>query len=136
MGPKPTSPSVPEGRRAKIGRVKGPRASTKASLTQRLNFRARERCPDLASVEIRFRANFSYVDGRQADGTALKLCRLRYRGSAHLWGFAFYRASHDDDEDAVLPNGMYDGSAEEAPDCACGLYLNDPSAWLPDTPTN
>jgi hypothetical protein len=31
---------------------------------------------------------------------------------------------------------MLAGSAEDALDCACGLYLNDPTAWLPDTPTN
>jgi len=116
--------------------VKGLPASTKTSLTQRLNARARDRWPDLAGVEVRFRANFAYVDGREADGTLLKLCRLRYGGSAHHWGFALYRASHDDYEDAVMPNGMLAGSAEEALDCACGLYLNDPAAWLPDTPTN
>lgn len=91
-------------------------------LTRRLNDRAR--------------ANFVYVDGRRADGTVLKLCRLRYGGSAHTWGFALHHASHDDYEDSVLPNGMPAGSAEAAFDCACGLYLNDPSAWLPDTPTN
>ena len=67
--------------------MKGPPASTKASLTQRLNARARERWPDLSGVEVRFRANFAYVDGREADGTVLKLCRLRYGGTAHLWGF-------------------------------------------------
>ncbi len=116
--------------------MKAPPASTKASLTQRLNARAKERWPDLAGVEVRFRANFAYVDGLEPDGTVLKLCRLRYGGSAHHWGFALYRASHHDYEDAVLPDGMLAGSAEEALDCACGLYLNDPSAWLPDTPTN
>jgi hypothetical protein len=31
---------------------------------------------------------------------------------------------------------MLAGSAEDAFDCACGLYLDDPSAWLPDTPSN
>jgi hypothetical protein len=31
---------------------------------------------------------------------------------------------------------MAAGSAEEALDCGCGLYLNDPSASLPDSPTN
>ena len=36
----------------------------------------------------------------------IKLCRLRYGGSAHTWGFAIYRASHDDYEDSYLPNGM------------------------------
>ena len=52
---------------------------------------------------IRFRANFAYVDGHERDGTVLKLCQLRYGGSAHLWGFAIYRASHDDYEDSHLP---------------------------------
>jgi hypothetical protein len=116
--------------------VKAPPASTKTSLTQRLNRRAHDRWPDLAGIEVRFRANFAYVDGRYADGTILKLCRLRYSGSAHTWGFALYRASHDDYDDNVLPTGMPAGSAEDALDCACGLYLNDPTAWLPDTPTN
>jgi len=116
--------------------VKAPPASTRTSLNQRLNHHARARWQDLAGVELRFRANFAYVDGRYADGTILKLCRLRYGGSAQIWGFALYRASHDDYEDTALPNGMLAGSAEEALDCACGLYLNDPSVWLPNTPTN
>ena len=116
--------------------MKAPPASTKTSLAQRLNRRARDRWPELASIEVRFRANFAYVDGHHSDGTVLKLCRLRYGGSAHTWGFAIYRASHDDYQDSVLPTGMPVGSAEEALDCACGLYLNDPTAWLPDTPTN
>jgi hypothetical protein len=116
--------------------VNAPPASTKTSLTQRLKTHARDRWPDLAGVEVRFRANFAYIDGRSPDGTVVKLCRLRYGGSAHTWGFAVYRASHDDYEDSFLPSGTTTGSAEEALDCACGLYLNDPSAWLPDTPTN
>jgi hypothetical protein len=116
--------------------VKAPPASTKTSLTQRLNSRATARWPDLAGVEVRFRANFAYIEGRYADGTVLKLCRLRYGGSANAWGFAIYRASHDDYEDTRLPSGMLAGSAEEALDCACGLYLNDPVAWLPSTPMN
>jgi hypothetical protein len=32
-----------------------------------------------------------------------KLCRLRYGGSAHTWGFASYRASYDDYEDTDSP---------------------------------
>ena len=103
--------------------------STKASLQWRLTDRARERWPELASIEVRHRANFSYVDGVLPDGTVLKLCRLRYRGSAHQWGFAIYRASHDDYEDSYLPNGVMGGPAEDALDTACGLYLNDPTAW-------
>ncbi len=91
---------------------------------------------DLAGLDVRFRANFAYVGGRLGDGTLLKLCRLRYSGSASTWGFAIYRASHGDYEDSFLPTGMMAGSPEEALDCACGLYLNDPSAWLDDSPTN
>ena len=63
------------------------------------------------------------------DGTTLKLCRLRYAGSANSWGFAIYRASHDDYEDSFLPTGLPVGTPEEALDTACGLYLNDPTAW-------
>ena len=66
----------------------------------------------------------------------VKLCRLRYGGSAHTWGFAIYRASHDDYEDSWLHTGMAAGSPEDALDCACGLYLNDPTTRLRDTPTN
>jgi hypothetical protein len=34
-----------------------------------------------------------------------------------------------------LPSGLPIGSPEGALDCACGLYLNDPTAWL-TPPTN
>ena len=35
------------------------------------------------------------------------LCRLPYPGSAREWGFAIYRASHDDDyQDSLLPTGF------------------------------
>ena len=116
--------------------MKAPPSSTKQSLIIRLNDHARGRWPELSRVDLQFRANFAYITGRYPDGTTIKLCRLRYNGSAHLWGFAIYRASHDDYEDSFLPTGTPVGTAEEALDCACGLYLNDPSAWIPDTPTN
>ncbi len=106
------------------------------SLAQRLNARAAQRWPALAAIDVRFRANFAYVDGRWPDGTTEPLCRLRYGGVLHTWGFAIYRANHNDYQPNYLPNGSAAGSPEEALDCACGLYLNDPTAWLPDTPTN
>jgi hypothetical protein len=106
--------------------------STKNSLQWRLAARARERWPQLADVRMRYRAGFAYIDGVLADGEVLQLCRLRYLSSATIWGFAIYRASHDDYEDNFLPSGSPTGSAEEALDCACGLYLNDPTAWTSD----
>jgi len=42
------------------------------------------------------------------------------------WGFAMYRASHDDYEPSILPSGHPGGSPQEALDYACGLYLADP----------
>jgi hypothetical protein len=114
-----------------------PPASTRTSLGQRLNARAHERWADLARVEIRFRGQFAYVDGRLPDGHLQPLCRLRYGGWASRWGFAIYRASHDDYQDNFLPSGETTGSPEEALDCACGLYLNNPTARRQsDTPQN
>lgn len=103
--------------------------STKTSLQQRLTERARDRWSVLDHVSVRHRAGFAYVTGHLPDGETLPLCRLRYGGYANSWGFAIYRASHDDYEDSVLPNGAFAGTAEDALDCACGLYLNDPTAW-------
>jgi hypothetical protein len=112
--------------------VATPPVSTKTSLSQRLSQHARSRWPALATVQVRFRAQFAYIDGHLPDGEVLQLCRLRYAGSASTWGFAIYRASHDDYENSILPNGQLAGSPEDALDCACGLYLNDPTAWRQD----
>ncbi len=107
--------------------------STKTSLRQRLISRSHERWPELADLHIRHRGAFAYVTGEIHDGTKLPLFRLRYNGSATIWGFAIYRASHDDYEPAFLPGGYPAGTPQEALDCACGLYLNDPTAWQPPT---
>jgi hypothetical protein len=74
------------------------------------------------------------IDGHLSDGTILPLYRLRYNGSASIWGFAIYLASRDGHEDNILPSGLPAGSPEEALDCVCGLYLNDATGWsLPPT---
>ena len=117
-----------------------PPASTKTSLGQKLRERARQRWPQLAGIGVRFRGQFAYITGKLPDGSELPLCRLRYVGYASTWGFAIYRASHDDYQDNYLPSGQPSGTPEEALDCACGLYLGDPTAWLTppgtDTPTD
>ena len=109
--------------------------STKTSLEQRLRARARERWPQIASLQIRHRGAFSYVDATLTDATTLKLCRLRYVGSAHDWQFAIYRASHDDYDESVFFTGLPFGTCQDALDTACGLYLNAPTAWT-QPPTN
>jgi hypothetical protein len=79
---------------------------------------------------VRYRGAFAYIDGQLPDGTTLPLCRLRCSGSAHTWGFAIYRASHDDYEPGILPAGTPQGAL----DCAAGLYLADPTAWISQLP--
>ena len=100
-------------------------------LEQRLNLRCNERWPALRDLCVRYRADFAYVTGADNDGP-LPLCRLRYTGSPDEWGFACYLASKDRYEDSILPNGTFTGTPEDALDCGCGLYLNDPKAWLKD----
>jgi hypothetical protein len=104
-------------------------------MEQRLRARARERWPQIASLQFRHRGTFSYVDATLTDATILKLCRLRYVGSASQWQFAIYRASHDDYDESVFFTGLPVGTCQDALDTACGLYLNDPTAWT-RPPTN
>ena len=99
--------------------------STKVSLQQRLTRHAEARWPALAGIEVRYRAGFAYVDADLPDGDRIPLMRLRYQHSAHLWGFAIYLASRDGYQDSVLPNGLPIGTAQDALDCAGGLYLTD-----------
>jgi hypothetical protein len=110
-----------------------PPESTKSSLQQRLTAHARERWPQISRLQIRHRAGFAYVDAELADGTVEKLIRLRYTGSARIWGFAIYLHSKDGYEDSFLPTGLPAGTPEQALDCAAGLYLNNPTAWQPPT---
>lgn len=103
--------------------------STRSSLHQRLAAHAAERWPQVARIQTRFRTHFAYVDAVLDEGDVVPLCRLRYGGYANMWGFAIYRASHQDYQTSYLPSGQGAGTAEEALDTACGLYLADPTAW-------
>ncbi len=72
------------------------------------------------------------MTGTLTDGQQLPLCRLRYGGSASIWGWSIYRASRDNYQPSVRHTGMTTGTAL---DTACGLYLNDPTSWT-DPPKN
>lgn len=106
------------------------RDSTKSSLAYKLHTRARERWPQLADVEVTHRAGFAYLTAVLTDGEQLRLCRLRYGGSATRWGFSIYRASHHDYQPTILPDGLTAGTPEDALDTACSLYLGNPTAWI------
>ncbi|MFE5550236.1 hypothetical protein ACFQ71_41830 [Streptomyces sp. NPDC056534] len=107
---------------------KNPPESMQHHLRQRLNTRAGERWPQLSGVQVRFRTGFAYVAGQLPDEEdPLPLCRLRFTGVLHTWGFALYLASRGGYQDNFLPTGLPFGSPEEALDCACGFYLGDPT---------
>ena len=100
-----------------------PPESTKNSLRQRLTTHAHTRWPQITSLDVRYHGAFAYVQTHLADGTTQPFIRLRYSGSARHWGFGLYLASSHRYENQILPSG----SPEEALDCACDLYLTDPT---------
>jgi hypothetical protein len=106
---------------------KNPPESMQHHLRQRLNTHAEARWPQLARVDVRFRAGFAYVAAELKDGEELPLCRLRFTGVLHTWGFALYLASRDGYQDNLLPTGLPFGSPEDCLDCAGGLYLDTPA---------
>ena len=59
--------------------------STKTSLTQRLDQRARVRWSQITDLTVRCRAGFAQVDVTLPDGTMRKLCRLRYTRGWPVW---------------------------------------------------
>lgn len=96
-------------------------------LRNRLNAHARVRWPQVESIQVRFRAGFAYVAARLKDEEdPVPLCRLRFQGVLHTWGFALYLASTGKYEDNVLPSGLPFGSPEDCLACAGDLYLDAP----------
>jgi len=98
-------------------------------LERRLDEHRDQRWPDLKELRVRFRANFAYVEATLPDGYDQPLFRLGWTGARDRWAFAIWLASKDGYETSVLTSGAFAGTVEEALDCACGLYLSDPSAW-------
>lgn len=126
-GPAYTQPRRP----GSMNPMPTPPESTKISPGQRLRERARERWPALATVNVRHRGRFAYITGELADGTTLPLCRLPTAATPTAGASPSTWPAKDGYQDSFLPNGSPVGTAEEALDCACGLYLNDPTGWQP-----
>ncbi|WP_239395580.1 hypothetical protein [Frankia sp. CiP3] len=97
--------------------------STKSSIRLRLLDHVEQRWPQLARTEVTYRGVFAYVAGVLPDGEEIPLCRLRYGGSAHSFGFAIYSAAHDRYEEAALLTGYLAGSPQDALDTACTVHL-------------
>jgi len=97
--------------------------STRSSVALRLLDHAEQHWPQLRRVQVTSRAGFAYVTGILPDGEQIPLCRLRYGGSAHSFGFAIYSAARARYEDAVLLTGSPVGTPQEALDTACTVHL-------------
>jgi hypothetical protein len=97
--------------------------STRSSVALRLLDHAEQHWPQLHRVQVTSRAGFAYVTGILPDGEQIPLCRLRYGGSAHSFGFAIYSAARERYEDAVLLTGSPVGTPQEALDTACTVHL-------------
>jgi hypothetical protein len=97
--------------------------STKSSITLRPLAHAGQNWPQLQKVEVTYRGAFGYVTGVLPDGEKIPLCRLRYGGSAHSFGFAIYSAARDRYEDSVLLTGFPAGTPQDALDTACTIHL-------------
>jgi hypothetical protein len=97
--------------------------STKNSVTLRLLAHAERHWPQLSSVEGTYRGGFAYVTGVLAEGEQIPLCRLRYGGSAHSFGFAIYSAAHNRYQEAALLTGLGAGGPQDALDTACTIHL-------------
>lgn len=107
-----------------------PPARLKTSTADHLDFYASKRWPQLEEVTIRWHGGYGYVTAYVTEDEAIPLCRLRYLGSDTDWGFALYQASAEAYIDTLLPHGNPTGTPEQALDCALGLYLADPTAWV------
>jgi hypothetical protein len=97
-------------------------------------------------LDIRFRAQFCYIDAYQEPpkptkdwppkdwpetreeyverlrNTPTHLCRLRYFG-VERWGWSFYTYSHEKYEFSYFPNGQAFGKPEDAFLVSAGIYL-------------
>jgi hypothetical protein len=89
----------------------------------RLLDHAEKHWPQMERVQVRYRGAFAYVIGVQPGGETIPLCRLRYGGSAHSFGFAIYSTAHGRYQDAVLITGLPIGTPQEALDTACTVHL-------------
>ena len=113
--------------------------STRSSITLRLLDHAGQNWPQLKKVQVTSRAGFACITGILPGGEQIPLCRLRYGGSAHSFGFAIYSAARDRYQDAVLLTGSPVGTPQEALDTACTVHLtgigHEPPDELPGPPT-
>jgi len=123
-----------------VERQRGIPEHTRSALRRRLERHALQSWGEhCRAVTVRFRGRYAYVDAFQSntwhapatppearariEETPARLCRLGYLGSTDRWAFAFYKYSDEAYEPSFLPSGGFEGTPEEAFDCAALVYL-------------
>ncbi len=83
-------------------------------------------------IDVRFHAQFCYIDAYELDGQealpvrdrsdGMQLCRLRFFGPDR-WSLAVYSYAHERYEPSVFGDGEFFGLAVDGFDLAANLYL-------------
>jgi hypothetical protein len=129
------------------GGVKIPKRVQESTKQRILAYAEAQYAGKYTRLDIRFRAQFCYIDAYtepfvaddfpppgfpESRETYLErmrnipkhLCRLRYFGDEDSWTFAFYTYSHEKYEPCFFDNGTFYGTPEEAFESAA-VYLED-----------
>jgi hypothetical protein len=84
--------------------------------------------PGLQEITIRWRGSFGYMDAWAGKGDdddeQIPLCRIEYLGDDD-WAFAIYDPATETYEDAILSNGHYTGTPDDAYDTAAIVHLTE-----------
>ncbi len=100
--------------------------STCSSITLRLLGHAATHWPQIKNLHVRCSRGFAYVTAAlPGDDQPRPLFRLRYGGSAHSFGFAYYSWAAGHYEDSVLITGSPVGTPQEALDTVATFHVSD-----------
>jgi hypothetical protein len=100
--------------------------STCSSITLRLLDHAARHWPQIKNLHVRCSRGFAYVTAAlPGDNESRPLFRLRYGGSAHAFGFAYYSWAAGRYEDSVLITGSPVGTPQEALDTVATFHVSD-----------
>jgi hypothetical protein len=82
----------------------------------------------LQEITIRWKGSFGYMDAWAGEGDdsdeRIPLCRIEYLGSDD-WAFAIFDPATGAYEDAILSNGQYTGTPNDAYDTAAIVHLTE-----------
>jgi hypothetical protein len=99
---------------------------TCSSITLRLLGHAATHWPQIKNLHVRCSRGFAYVTAAlPGDDEPRPLFRLRYGGSAHSFGFAYYSWAAGHYEDSVLITGSPVGTPQEALDTVATFHVSD-----------